>query len=190
MNSKGILFVISGSSGVGKGTINKKKLLFPRPKLSISPPPDRCRPGELDGREYYFLSNDVFAVKIKMMSFWSSPKYTPLYGTPKKGYREFAARLRCFIRDRHSGCLDVKKQMPAGCLFLFSPPALEELEQKSMDEKDSRQSIQTRLEACHEELAMVKHYDYVVVNDKLDEAVDKVQSIIIAERCRVKYFKE
>ncbi len=194
MDSKGILFVISGSSGVGKGTINKKILSnFPDLKLSISATTRPMRPGELDGREYYFLSNDEFAAKVKDDEFLEFAQvYSHWYGTPKKEVLENLQHgYDVLLEIDIQGALNVKKQMPAGVFIFIQPPSIQELEQRIYGRgKDSRQSIQTRLDACHEELAMVKYYDYVVVNDKLDDAVDKVQSIIIAERCRVKYFKE
>ena len=113
-----------------------------------------------------------------------------MYGTPQKCVLETLQKgYDVLLEIDIQGALKVKEKMPKGVFIFIQPPSVEALAQRIYGRgKDSLQSIQVRLEACHEEMNMVKHYDYVVVNDKLDEAVQKVQAIIIAERCRVKYY--
>jgi guanylate kinase len=192
MTSKGILFVISGSSGVGKGTINKAVLSQLQDiKLSISATTRPMRAGEVEGRDYFFLSTDDFAAKLKNNEFLEYAEvYSHMYGTPQKCVLETLQKgYDVLLEIDIQGALKVKEKMPQGVFIFIQPPSVEALAQRIYGRgKDSLQSIQVRLEACHEEMNMVKHYDYVVVNDKLDEAVQKVQAIIIAERCRVKYY--
>jgi len=192
MTSKGILFVISGSSGVGKGTINKAVLSQLQDiKLSISATTRPMRAGEVEGRDYFFLSTDDFAAKLKNNEFLEYAEvYSHMYGTPQKCVLETLQKgYDVLLEIDIQGALKVKEKMPKGVFIFIQPPSVEALAQRIYGRgKDSLQSIQVRLEACHEEMNMVKHYDYVVVNDKLDEAVQKVQAIIIAERCRVKYY--
>ena len=192
MTSKGILFVISGSSGVGKGTINKVVLSrLQNIKLSVSATTRPMRAGEVEGRDYFFLSVDEFAAKQKNNEFLEYAQvYSHWYGTPQKCVLETLQKgCDVLLEIDIQGALKVKEKMPEAVFVFIQPPSVEALAQRIYGRgKDSAQSIQARLDACHEEMNMAQYYDYVVVNDKLDEAVHKVQAIIIAERCRVKYY--
>jgi len=190
MTSRGILFVISGASGVGKGTINQAVLSQVNDiKMSISATTRSMRAGEVDGRDYFFLTPEEFDLKVKNDEFLEYARvYQNMYGTPEKYVCATLEKGYDVILEIDvQGALKVKEKMPEGVFIFIQPPSVEALAQRIHQRgKDSLQSIQDRMSACHEEIAMVKHYDYVVVNDRLDEAVNKVRAIITAERCRVK----
>jgi guanylate kinase len=190
MARRGILFVISGPSGVGKGTIKDALLLKLQDiKLSISATTRSMREGEVEGRDYFYLSPEEFSDKLENDEFLEyAPVYSNMYGTPKEYVMENIQRgYDVLLEIDIQGALKVKEKMPEGVFIFIQPPSVESLEQRINGRgKDSPDSVQTRLAACQGEMAMVIHYDYLVINDKLDEAVNKVLSIIIAERCRVK----
>ncbi len=185
------MFVVSGASGVGKGTINHKVLsLVNDIKLSVSATTRAMRDGEVDGRDYFFITPEEFDLQVKNGEFLEYAQvYNHMYGTPKKYVLESLEKgCDILLEIDVQGALKVKeKMMPEGVFIFIQPPSVETLAQRIQGRgKDSLQSIQDRLAACYEEISMVKHYDYEVVNDRLDEAVNKVQAIITAERCRVK----
>jgi guanylate kinase len=186
----GILFVISGPSGVGKGTIKDALLLKLQDiKLSISATTRPKREGEVEGRDYFYLSPEDFATSLDNDEFLEyAPVYSNMYGTPKKYVLDNIRKgYDVLLEIDIQGALKVKEKMPEGVFIFIQPPSVEALAQRIKGRgKDSPESIQTRLASCRDEMAMVIHYDYLVINDELDEAMNKVQSIIIAERCRVK----
>ncbi|PKM77753.1 MAG: guanylate kinase [Firmicutes bacterium HGW-Firmicutes-15] len=190
MVRRGILFVISGPSGVGKGTIKDALLLKLQDiKLSISATTRSMREGEMEGLDYFYLSPEEFTAKLENDEFLEyAPVYSNMYGTPRKYVMDNIQRgYDVLLEIDIQGALKVKDKMPEGVFIFIQPPSIEALAQRINGRgKDSPESIQTRLAACREEMAMVIHYDYLVINDELDEAMNKVQSIIIAERCRVK----
>jgi guanylate kinase len=190
MVRRGILFVISGPSGVGKGTIKEALLRNLQDiKLSISATTRPMREGEIEGRDYFYLSPEEFAGKLENDDFLEyASVYSNMYGTPKQYVMDkIQSGYDVLLEIDIQGALKVKEKMPDGVFIFIQPPSVEALEQRINGRgKDSPESIQTRLAACREEMTMVLHYDYLVINDELDEAMQKVQSIIIAERCRVK----
>ena len=189
MTRKGILFVISGPSGVGKGTI-REALLEGRDdiQVSISASTRPPRPGEIDGVDYFFIDRDTFLKQVEddQLLEWASV-YSNLYGTP----REFVVNNLSNGRDvlleiDIQGALQVKRKMPEGVFIFISPPSIEALAQRLCGRgKDSQQSIEERLAACEQEMQQMGQYDYVVVNDQVEKACAKVEAIIIAERCRI-----
>jgi guanylate kinase len=189
MTRKGILFVISGPSGVGKGTV-REALLEGRDdiQVSISASTRPPRSGEIDGRDYFFIDRDTFLKQVEDDQFleWASV-YSNLYGTP----REFVVNNLSNGRDvlleiDIQGALQVKRKMPEGVFIFISPPSIEALAQRLCGRgKDSQQSIEERLAACEQEMQQMGQYDYVVVNDQVEKACAKVEAIIIAERCRI-----
>lgn len=189
MIRKGILFVISGPSGVGKGTIKDALLRELQDiKLSISTTTRPMRTGEVEGRDYFFLSPEEFSAKLANDEFLEHARvYSNMYGTPRKYVMDNLQNgYDVLLEIDIQGALKVKEKMPAGVFIFIQPPDFEALKQRINGRgKDSPQTIQTRLAASQEEMDMVIHYDYAIINDDLDEAVNKVQSIIIAERCRV-----
>ncbi|MDD4801603.1 MAG: guanylate kinase [Syntrophomonas sp.] len=190
MVRRGILFVISGPSGVGKGTIKEALLKkFPDIKLSISATTRSRREGEIDGRDYFFLSKQEFNSKLQNNEFLEyASVYSNMYGTPKQYVIDnIITGNDVLLEIDIQGAQKVKGQMPEGVFIFIQPPSIEVLAERiNVRGKDSPESIQTRMAASQEEMAMVVHYDYVIMNDKLDEALNKVEAIITAERCRVK----
>lgn len=190
MSRTGVLFVISGPSGVGKGTI--KEALLPRltdMKLSISATTRSPREGELEGQDYFFVPPEEFSTMINRGEFLEYARvYNNFYGTPEKYVLENLRQgLDVLLEIDIQGALQVKKKMPQGVFIFIEPPGIEELAHRLCSRgKDSEESIATRLAACEAEMEHRRYYDYVVVNDQLEDAVNKVHAIIIAERCRVK----
>ena len=186
----GILFVVSGPSGVGKGTI--KDNLLPRLSnitLSISATTRAPRQGEVAGQDYFFLSMEEFSSMLDREEFLEHAQvYTNMYGTPEKYVLE---NLRCgidvLLEIDIQGAMQIKSKMPQGVFIFIEPPSLDELANRICQRgKDSEESIARRLAACEAEMEHLSYYDYSVVNDELEEAVKKVEAIIIAERCRIK----
>lgn len=192
MTSKGILFVMSGASGVGKGSIHKEVLArVPDIKLSVSVTTRPRRQGEVDGRDYFFISPGDFDTKIQNNEFLEYARvYSQMYGTLKSEVVEtLHSGYDVLLEIDIQGARQVRDKMPQGVFIFIQPPSLEALVDRIHGRGlDSQQSIQDRLDSCHAEMAMARYYDYVVVNDRLEDAVKKVEAIIIAERCRVKYY--
>lgn len=187
---KGILFVISGPSGVGKGTVRSK--LMPLVKdihVSVSATTRPPRQGEIEGQDYFFTEPARFQQMIDNDELleWALV-YGNLYGTPKEYVTTMLSQGKDVLLEIDiQGALQVKERMPEGVFVFISPPSVEELARRLCGRgNDSEQSIQIRLAACEEEMAHMKYYDYVVVNDRIEDAVEKVRSIITAERCKRK----
>jgi guanylate kinase len=189
---KGILFVISGSSGVGKGTINKALLtILDDIKLSISATTRPMRTGEIEGKDYFFVSGEEFTNRLDNQDFLEyAHVYSHWYGTPLQFVVENLRQgIDVLLEIDVQGAMQVKEKMPEGVFVFIQPPSIEDLAHRIKNRgKDSPQSIKDRMAACEQEMDMIRYYDYVVVNDNLEDAVFKVQSIITAERCRVQYY--
>ncbi|QGT99623.1 Guanylate kinase [Candidatus Syntrophocurvum alkaliphilum] len=192
MNRKGILFVISGPSGVGKGTI--KSALLKETKdihLSISATTRLPREGEIDGKDYYFIGKNKFQKMIDNNDFLEWAKvYKNLYGTPLKNVKEKLKNGQDVLLEIDiQGALQVKSKYPQGVYIFISPPSIEELVSRLCTRgQDSQESISIRLANCKEEMEHMKYYNYVVINDNLNEAVKKAKAIIVAERCKIDNF--
>jgi guanylate kinase len=190
MTRKGILFVISGPSGVGKGTIREAALRkINGVQLSISATTRKPRTGEVDGRDYFFLDASSFKQLIDrdLLLEWAQV-YNNFYGTPRQFVDQNINQGKDVLLEIDiQGALQVKEKMPEGIFIFIAPPSLEELACRLITRgKDTAESIEVRLAACKWELEQIKHYDYRVLNQDLDTAVDTVSSIIIAERCKIK----
>ncbi len=186
----GILFVISGPSGVGKGTVRNAVMpLVDDLQMSISATTRAPRPGEVDGLDYFFVTPARFQQMIAggELLEWAQV-YGNLYGTPYEYVTSMLSQGRDVLLEIDiQGALQVKEKMPQGVFIFISPPSVEELSRRLCGRgNDSEESIQIRLAACQQEMDHIKYYDYVVVNDRVEDAVDKVRSIIMAERCKRK----
>jgi guanylate kinase len=190
MNRPGKLFIISGPSGVGKGTITRALLArLSDVCLSISATTRAPREGERNGREYFFVNNKDFDILIQndRLLEWARV-YSNRYGTP----RDFVLKTLeggqdVLLEIDIQGARQVKERMPQGVFVFISPPRIEDLAYRLHSRgQDSEISIQARLDACQKEMENLPNYDYVVINDIIDDAVDRVKSIIVAERCRIK----
>ncbi|HNX29001.1 MAG TPA: guanylate kinase [Syntrophomonadaceae bacterium] len=189
MTRRGILFIVSGPSGVGKGTIKKAVLsLVGDLQESISATTRKPRNGEVYGREYFFLSENEFKALIEQDKFieWANV-YSNMYGTP----REFVMKTMeqgkdVLLEIDIQGALQVKATMPEGVFIFIAPPSIDVLiDRLGNRDQDSPESIAARLAASEKEMSYMPEYDYVVINDKLNDAVKKTEAIIIAERCKI-----
>ncbi len=186
MSNKGLIFVISAPSGAGKTTLCNK-LLFSELGLvrSVSLTTRLPRKGERDGEDYFFVSKEDFQERRKKGELleWTSV-LGKLYGTPRRFVEKSIDRGKDILLSIDvRGALQVKRLYPQGILIFILPPSLKTLEtrlKKRSTEKNSQ--IAKRIRLAKRELSFVEHYDYVVVNDNLEKAVDRLRSIIIAER--------
>jgi guanylate kinase len=189
MTRKGILFVISGPSGVGKGTV-REALLEGRDdiQVSISATTRPPRKGEVDGVDYFFMDRETFLKKVEEGLFleWANV-YSNLYGTPRDFVLNHLNNGQDVLLEIDiQGALQVKEKMPEGVFIFLSPPSIEDLAKRLCQRgKDSQKSIVERLAACEQEMQQMCHYDYVVINDRVEDAVSKIEAIIAAERCRI-----
>lgn len=188
MAKKGLLIVISGPSGAGKGTICKQ-LLAEESQLrySISATTRPPRKGETNGKDYIFLDEEQFMKMRDRGEFleWAEV-YGNFYGTPKKNVEEQLNQGYDVILEIDiQGALQIKRKFPEGVFIFIVPPSLEELELRiTRRGTDSQEVIARRLNSAAKELEYVCEYDYVVVNDEVDKAVQRVKAIITAEKCR------
>ena len=187
--TRGLLIVVSGASGTGKGTVCKKILTdLPEVAYSISATTRTPRPGEVDGREYYFLSVDDFKAWIADEKFLEYAEvYGNFYGTPLNKIEERLNRGEDILLEIDvQGALNVKRKCPEGIYIFLLPPSLEELKRRIEGRgTESPESLSRRLKNAVAEIKIGLEYDYVVVNDSVDEAVAEIKSILTAERCKV-----
>ena len=181
--------VISGASGTGKGTVCKKLLEeLPEIFLSISATTRKPRPGEVDGREYFFLTEETFKSWITEEKFLEYAEvYGNFYGTPAHIIEEkLNAGIDVLLEIDVQGALNVMKKSPDGIYIFLLPPSIDELVSRIKNRgTESDEVLQRRIESAKGEISVGKNYQYVVVNDTVESAVDKIKMIIAAERCKV-----
>lgn len=188
IEEKGILFILSGPSGVGKGTV-RKELFEQKTELrySISMTTRDKRPGEVEGVDYFYRTNEEFEKLIEEGKLLEYAKFVNnYYGTPK----EYVLNTLddghdVFLEIEVQGALQVKKNFPEGVFIFLFPPSLEELKNRIVNRgTENEEVILNRLKEARKEIEMMDAYDYVVVNDDVDNAVSKIQSIIQSEHCK------
>jgi guanylate kinase len=189
MKSKGLLIVFSGPSGAGKDTILKSLLKKDQNvKLSVSATTRNPRQGEEDGRDYYFIDKTKFKEMEKNNEMLESAEYCGnCYGTPSKPIENWIAQGNDVILEIEvQGASQIKSRCP-DCVGIFIlPPSLKELEQRLRDRNtESEEVIQKRLNVAKKEILESYHYDYVVINDTVEHAVEEIIHIIAAEKHRV-----
>ena len=185
---KGLLIVISGASGTGKGTVCKE-LLVREPDIaySISATSRAPREGEEDGREYYFRTREEFEQMIADGAFLEyADVYGNYYGTPLAPIeKRRAAGEDILLEIDTQGALDVMDQCPDGTFIFLLPPSLEELRRRITGRgTESEESLVRRLAAARDEILLGKRYRYAVLNDTVEAATDRIQTILAAERLR------
>ncbi|MDD5939952.1 MAG: guanylate kinase [Lachnospiraceae bacterium] len=182
MNSKGSLTVVSGFSGAGKGTIMKALLArYPQYCLSISCTTRAPRPGEVDGKDYFFITRDEFERKVDADEFLEHAEYVHgCYGTPEAYVREKMAEGRDVILEIESqGAMIVKKKIPEAILLFVMTPTAAELEKRLIGRgTESNEKIIGRLLQAETETQRIKKYDAIIVNDTVDEAVEEMHNAI------------
>lgn len=188
-HNDGRLFVISGPSGAGKGTICKKLIESVDISISTSMTTRAPRPGEIDGKDYYFVTVDEFEEKIANDGMLEYARvFDNIYGTPKDMVIKQLERGRDVILEIDvQGGLQIKKKMPEQAVLVFVlPPDLTTLRQRIIDRgTETEEVIDKRFNEAINEIKLIGEYDYYVVNDELDDAVYDLKAIIMAERRRV-----
>jgi guanylate kinase len=183
---KGNLIVISGFSGVGKGTVVKRLVTDYGYSLSISATTRAPREGEQDGREYYFKTTDEFRNLIDYNGFIEWAQYVDnYYGTPRKFVeQEMAAGRDVILEIETQGAMNVKRQYPDALLIFITATDAEALRNRLAGRgTESDEVIEKRMKRAAEESDYMENYEYIVVNDDLDECVHTVHSIIISKGC-------
>ena len=190
MSKRGMLIVLSGPSGVSKGTV--RKALFSQPgndfQYSVSMTTRQPRPGEVNGKDYFFVSKEEFEQHIREGQMLEYAKYVDnYYGTPLKYINDTLDEGKdVFLEIEVNGAMQVRSKCPDGVFIFLTPPDLMELRQRLIHRgTDSMEVINKRIHKAFGEIQMMQNYDYAVVNDQVDNAVTKIKDIILSERLRV-----
>lgn len=190
MPERGLLIVFSGPSGVGKGTV--RAAIFESSQhqfdYSVSMTTRQQRPGEVDGKDYFFTTREAFEEKIKSGQMLEYAEYVGnYYGTPLEYVNQTLDQGKdVFLEIEVQGALQVKEKVPDGVFIFLTPPDLDELRGRlSGRGTDSLAVINERMEKAREEIKLMSEYDYAVVNDEVHLAVERVKKIVEAEHFRV-----
>ncbi|MFQ7167651.1 MAG: guanylate kinase [Streptococcus sp.] len=190
MSERGLLIVFSGPSGVGKGTVRQE--IFSKPdhkfEYSVSMTTRAQRPGEVDGKDYFFRSREEFEELIRKGQMLEYAEYVGnYYGTPLTYVNETLDKgIDVFLEIEVQGALQVKKKVPDAVFIFLTPPDLNELQERLIGRgTDSEEVIAQRIERAREEIALMSEYDYAIVNDEVPLAAERVKRVIEAEHFRV-----
>lgn len=188
MNKRGKLFVISGPSGAGKSTVVFKAMEGREDYcFSTSVTTRKPRPGEVDGREYFFIDRDRFSEMVFRNELLEHAEYVSnSYGTPRAYVEEqLDAGFDVILDIEIQGARQVHEKMPEAVMIFIAPPTLEELERRLVNRgTDTAEAIRDRLARARQEYAEADFYSYIIVNDDADAAAIEFASIITAEHCR------
>ncbi|MCM3321763.1 guanylate kinase [Cytobacillus kochii] len=189
MKEKGLLIVLSGPSGVGKGTVRKE--IFSQPdtafEYSISMTTRKPRQGEVDGVDYFFKSREEFETLIEQDKLLEYAEFVGnYYGTPVDYVKQTLNEGKdVFLEIEVQGAKQVREKFPDGLFIFLVPPSLSELKNRIVTRgTETEDIINNRLSAAKEEIEMMKLYDYVVENDQVENACDRINAIVLAEHCR------
>ena len=190
MSERGLLIVFSGPSGVGKGTVRQEIFSTPDHKFeySVSMTTRAQRPGEVDGKDYFFRSREEFEELIRNGQMLEYAEYVGnYYGTPLTYVNETLDKgIDVFLEIEVQGALQVKKKVPDAVFIFLTPPYLNELQERLVGRgTDSEEVIAQRIERAREEIALMSEYDYAIVNDEVPLAAERVKRVIEAEHFRV-----
>ncbi len=190
----GTLIVLSGPSGVGKGSLLQALTTsLPGVVRSVSATTRSARTGEIDGFDYHFLSPERFSNDIAHDRFFEFAEYNGnYYGTPCGQVDEMrAGGLDVVLEIEVRGARIVRARAPEAVLIFVLPPSIAELEQRLRNRgTDSEARIAERLQIANDELSCLVLYDYAIVNDDFNRALDMLRAIVLAERCRVRHKPE
>jgi len=184
---EGLLVVISGPSGAGKGTVVKHLAPQNGYAFSVSATTRNPRPGEVEGKDYFFTTNDEFQKLIAEDNLLEHAEYVGnFYGTPRKYVENQIIKGKTVLLDIDVvGALQVKQKFHDAVLVFLMPPTLHELEQRLTGRNTEETSIvELRLKKAVEELSLIHNYDYLVINDNISATVDQISAIVMAEKLK------
>ena len=185
---KGLLFIISGPSGAGKGTICRELCKRENVELSVSATTRKPRPGEVDAVNYYFVSTDRFLEIVDNDGFLEyAGVYGNHYGTPKaKVLKKLEEGKDVILEIDIQGAMKVKSSFPDGIFIFILPPSMAELRKRITGRgSETEDDINLRLSETLRELSYMDKYDYCIINGVLDEAISRISAIVKAEHSRV-----
>jgi guanylate kinase len=185
---RGQLFIISGPSGVGKGTIAQRLLNDMDITFSVSMTTRAPRPGEVDGKDYFFVSDEEFDKMIAEDGFLEyAGNFGNRYGTPKAPILEKLNTGHDVLLDIDiQGAINVKKSYPKGIFIFILPPSMAELRKRITGRgTETPESLRKRLGKAMAEISYIDKYDYCIVNGELEEAIARAKAILVAEHSRV-----
>lgn len=189
MDKKGILIVVSGFSGAGKGTLMKKLLEdYSGYALSVSATTRAPREGELHGKDYFFISRDEFTGMIRDNRLYEYTEYqNNYYGTPRAYVDEMLASGKDVILEIEvMGAENIKKQFPDTVLVFVTPPSAEELRRRLLGRgSETPEKVKGRLMRALQEADYMDRYDYILVNDDIDACVKELHNLICTEHLRM-----
>ncbi len=190
MSNRGMLIVLSGPSGVGKGTVRQAMLEdeFRDFHYSVSMTTRKPRPGEQDGVDYYFVSKEEFEQEIANDGMLEYAQYVDnYYGTPMKYVNQTLDSGRDVLLEIEvQGAMQVREKCPDGVFIFLTPPDLLELRNRIQKRgTDDQATIDKRMQKAADEIKMMENYDYAVVNDEIPNAVQRIEKIIESEHLRV-----
>jgi len=186
---KGILIVLSGPSGVGKGTVRAKVFEESHHNLeySVSMTTRKARDVEEDGKDYFFVTHDEFAKRIEEGKFLEYAEFVGnFYGTPLDYVQErLDAGMDVMLEIEVEGALQVKKMMPDACFIFVAPPSMEELRDRIINRgTEDPARVEARMKKAEVEIGLAHEYDYIVMNDEVDNAKNRIMAIIDAQHSR------
>jgi len=196
MFGPGLLFVVSGPSGAGKDTlVDALRERMPRLRYSVSATTREPRPGEVEGRHYFFLSREEFERRRAADGFLEWREYNDnLYGTPRDYVeRTLTQGYDLIMKPEVNGALAIKRAFPEAVLIFLAPDRFSNLRTRLLARRtETTEEIARRLEIAHEEFKFVRTFDYIVINaeERSDEAVRDLQAILQAERFRIHRYSD
>ena len=184
MQSKGMLVIISGPSGSGKGTVVKRLDVAANYALSISMTTRAPRKGEAEGKDYFFCTVEEFTAKRDAGELLEHAQFCGnYYGTPRTYVEEQIENGKAVVLEIDvNGALQVRDKFPDAVLIFLIPPTMQVLEQRLINRNtEDRETIEDRLRRAREEVRLIDKYDYLVINDKVEDALGDINTIINAE---------
>jgi guanylate kinase len=185
----GLLLVVSGPAGVGKGTLDKALMeRNHKIKMSVSATTRAPRPGEIEGVHYFFKTEEEFKTMVERGEFLEYMHVfgSNYYGTPRSFVeQQLANGYDVILEIDVNGAMNVKRSFPDAVLIFITAPSMSEIKSRLIGRgTETMEQVEKRFATAFEEIKMIPHYDYVIVNDVVDVAVHHMEAILEAERCR------